>query len=249
MAKSGTRPAEGLEPEKALERYSDPDEWAAMSEYEDAREYISVSAEFRPHPKEERHKEYRRRREPLEAALIEKLVSGELVGTTLGESSDPSSGRDVIHKSRWRHLDIDYDFDDASGGGSVFPNLEIAEVGAIPLNVTYIPDWVLEQTAPDEGCNDMPTGVVQDAGYQHLVIGGRNISFGPYQAKVVAALDEASDTPNPWRSGKELLQAAGSDSRNIGELFRSKSGWRDLIESDGRGYYRLKISLRPGWKA
>ena len=43
----------------------------------------------------------------------------------------------------------------------------------------------------------------------------------------------------PWQSGKAILAAAGSRSLKMSDVFKSKKNWRLLIESDGRGAYRL----------
>ena len=39
--------------------------------------------------------------------------------------------------------------------------------------------------------------------------------------------------------GKAILAAAGSRSLKMSDVFKSKKNWRLLIESDGRGAYRL----------
>ena len=55
----------------------------------------------------------------------------------------------------------------------------------------------------------------------------------------VRALHEAARRGEPWQSGKAILAAAGSRSLKMSDVFKSKKNWRLLIESDGRGAYRL----------
>ena len=54
-------------------------------------------------------------------------------------------------------------------------------------------------------------------------------------------LHAASTTQNSWIAGKVLLAEIGSESATIRELFKSKVKWTELIESDGRGKYRLRL--------
>jgi len=77
--------------------------------------------------------------------------------------------------------------------------------------------------------------------YQTVSIGEQNYRFGWIQAKIIETLHQASQTSNPWVHGKTLLHAAGSQSTQVKNVFRSQRNWRDLIYSDGRGYYRLKL--------
>ena len=64
---------------------------------------------------------------------------------------------------------------------------------------------------------------------------------GPIQAKVIRALHAAAISGDPWCSGKALLAAAGAKSRKMGDVFKSKPDRCDLIESNGRGQYRLAL--------
>ena len=90
-------------------------------------------------------------------------------------------------------------------------------------------------------------------GYREVTINGHRISLGARQADVVRQLHEAALRGNPWRNGKELLRNAGSESNRMHDLFKSKRlEWPLLIDSDGRGLYRLAISDRielPGKRA
>ena len=68
---------------------------------------------------------------------------------------------------------------------------------------------------------------------------GRQFRLGPIQAQVIRALHEAACAGEPWQSGKAILSAAGSKSLKMSDVFKSQKQWRSLIESNGRGNYRL----------
>jgi hypothetical protein len=63
------------------------------------------------------------------------------------------------------------------------------------------------------------------------------------QAAVVKQLHEASLGSSPWVSGKVLLERADSGSSALADLFKSQVDppWRELIESDSKGRYRLRL--------
>ena len=82
-------------------------------------------------------------------------------------------------------------------------------------------------------------GFHASADYQDVRCNGQRFRLGAIQAQVVRALHEAAQRGAPWQNGKVLLAAAGSRSLKMADVFKSKPNWRMLIESDGRGAYRL----------
>jgi hypothetical protein len=54
-------------------------------------------------------------------------------------------------------------------------------------------------------------------------------------------LHAAAEAGQPWQNGKALLTTAGSRSLKMVDVFKSKPEWRELIQSDGRGNYRLRF--------
>lgn len=80
--------------------------------------------------------------------------------------------------------------------------------------------------------------------YREIHFGNLQLSLGRLQAKVVKELHEASRTGDGWRSGKSVLAAGGSASKRMQDVFKSQARWRDLIESDRHGRYRLRIKPR-----
>ena len=77
--------------------------------------------------------------------------------------------------------------------------------------------------------------------FTKLFAHGRLYHFGKVQAKVIKQLYEASFTDAPWLVGKVLLYNAGSGSSCMRDLFKSQAHLQQLIESDQRGSYRLKL--------
>ncbi len=90
---------------------------------------------------------------------------------------------------------------------------------------------------------DAPTesvcGLSASPDYRRVSFGGKDYFFGPIEAKVIRALHAAAMSSDPWCSGKALLAEAGAKSRKMADVFKSKPDWLDLIESNGRGQYRL----------
>ncbi len=80
-------------------------------------------------------------------------------------------------------------------------------------------------------------------GFSRVIARGREYHFGPAQAAVVRQLYEAAVAGRPWCSGKDLLAGANTKGTKLVDLFKRKIDphWRDLIESDGRGGYRLLL--------
>jgi hypothetical protein len=68
-------------------------------------------------------------------------------------------------------------------------------------------------------------------------------SFGPKQAAVLRLLKAASESENPWFDGKRLLEEADASTMRLIDLFKRKPAWRQMIEADGKGRYRLNIDL------
>ena len=56
---------------------------------------------------------------------------------------------------------------------------------------------------------------------------------------IIALLHHAARDGTPWQSGKDILAKAGLRCLRVQDVFKSHPGWRELIEWDGRGAYRL----------
>lgn len=79
--------------------------------------------------------------------------------------------------------------------------------------------------------------------FSKIRVGGEWHSFGPKQAAVLRLLKLASDAGDPWRDGKRLLGDVGSTTLRLGDLFKRRSVWRQLVHADGKGSYRLRAQV------
>jgi hypothetical protein len=89
-----------------------------------------------------------------------------------------------------------------------------------------------------------PASLQQSNDYREVRTAGLLFSLGPVQARVVKRLHDAATSANPWCEGKIILGDAGSSSTRMADVFKSQPHWRRLIDSDGRGRYRLRVSQR-----
>jgi hypothetical protein len=80
--------------------------------------------------------------------------------------------------------------------------------------------------------------------YSEVRLSGLVFHLGQVQARVVKQLHKAALTGEPWCIGKALLMSAGSACTRLADLFKSQRHWRQLIESDRRGRYRLRLPQR-----
>ena len=84
-------------------------------------------------------------------------------------------------------------------------------------------------------------GFVHSPDYRMVQIAGETFSLGAYQAAVVRILHQAALAGNPWCSGIAILAEIECSTLRMSDLFKSKRGWRRLIESNSRGMYRLAV--------
>ena len=89
-----------------------------------------------------------------------------------------------------------------------------------------------------------PPSLRQSNDYRQVHSAGLLFNLGPVQARVVKLLHEAATSSNPWREGKLILGEAGSACTRMADVFKSQPHWRRLIDSDGRGRYRLRATQR-----
>ncbi len=131
----------------------------------------------------------------------------------------------------WDVLEVYYDSDSIGGNGMVFEEAEFFEPNVIPLNIRPpYPEWLNTQPA-----------FVHDADYRHVTIHGVKFVLSPMRARIVKVLDEARLRGAPWLDGKRLLSKVGSTESKMINVFKGESRWRKLIDSDGKGGYRLNV--------
>ena len=251
------RPRRGLPLEEALRRWSDPDAYDAMAELADARTPVSTAPGVAATPKVLRHLAYKAMRDPLEAALLEKLLAAELIASATDERPSPTDPRFVVDPDMFERLGFVFHSPDAMAGiGGAIWNVEVFDPRAIPRNIHWLPDW-LEELAGELIGAASPSPVVDhglvarpitvpfrhDDQYRHVWLHGQEFSLTAKQALVVKALHVAMLEADPWRRADDLLEAADSDSDKLSHLFRRfrDPHWSALIRSDGRGGYRLNV--------
>jgi DNA-binding response OmpR family regulator len=79
--------------------------------------------------------------------------------------------------------------------------------------------------------------------YSQVSLNGELYLFtGEIQRSAIRRLHAAARTEQPWLTGKILLREAGSNdvSMRMANLFRRHSAWGPVIQSNGRGQYRLR---------
>lgn len=81
-------------------------------------------------------------------------------------------------------------------------------------------------------------------GYRSVRLGDLRFALGPVQAKVVELLHQSAVSGETWRCGKAILAEAGAASMRMSDVFKSQSRSQDLIESDKRGRYQLRLKMR-----
>jgi hypothetical protein len=102
-----------------------------------------------------------------------------------------------------------------------------------------------EEFGLTDECSDPPLRQLQHASdFSEVVLDGRAFRFRGVQAAIVRHLHDSAGQGKPWVAGKQLLRTAGSQSTRLLDVFKRHPDWRDLIESDGCGAYRLKLPRR-----
>jgi len=94
-------------------------------------------------------------------------------------------------------------------------------------------------------CSGQP-GFSASADFRHVCSDGQHFRLGGVQARVVRELHRAREVGEPWQSGKRLLSLARSRSMRMADVFKSHPKWRELIESNRPGHYRLKPGPASG---
>lgn len=80
-----------------------------------------------------------------------------------------------------------------------------------------------------------------DGDYVHVRLHGREFTLSKFQAKIVGVLHEAARSDHPWVHLEVLRERVGFETAKLQGLFRRQKGWKQLIQSDGRGGYRLAL--------
>lgn len=228
-------PNSGLPLEQAFKRWGDPQTYADWLAHEDARQSVSMATGVPPNERVLRHQVYARAREALEEQLRALLSRGTLLASGIREGDD---GRSVIKPSLWKLAEFSPDFDDVHANGMKFEEVEYFLATEVPANIEELPHWMGPRSEA-MSADALPV-FTHSPDYRHVSLGDHSFTFGDLQAKAIRHLHDASKAGTPWCPGKTILEDIGSHSSNIGMLFKKNAAWGRLIESDGRGRYRLR---------
>jgi hypothetical protein len=103
----------------------------------------------------------------------------------------------------------------------------------------------------NEHAASVPTGPAATAENWHnedftrVLFGGVWHKFGRKQAAILRLLKAAREKGEPWCEAQQLLTEADANSMRLVDLFRHKPVWRQLVESNGAGGYRLNVMMLP----
>ena len=74
---------------------------------------------------------------------------------------------------------------------------------------------------------------------RELYYNGEPLHFGALQEQVIRLLGDAAKKNKPWVDGRILLERVGSQAPRLRDLFKGNAAWKELIQSDRHGHYRL----------
>jgi hypothetical protein len=235
----------GVDLEEALRRTSDPAEY---------QQWLDAHRAWSEHP-HQGSKESQRLRdvasdllEGLRRDLVEQLISGDLVASGFKLPIEPDSRRVTIAADLWELLDIDFARSEAEARGIRLIRIEVLKPA---INVTRAMKFspILFGPVPDKGHQrehlpaDVPMAFTHSADFSKVELGPHSFTFGAAAANVLRLLDQNSARVGGWMHGKTLMAEAGANGTKVGDLFKRHidPSWKLLIESDGRGHYRLKV--------
>ena len=82
-----------------------------------------------------------------------------------------------------------------------------------------------------------------DPEFRVITRNGQAHRLGPKQSAALRHLWQGYVDGEPWMHGKSMLSAAGSNSFHVPDLFKRSPIWKELVERDGHGMYRLSDDL------
>lgn len=176
-------------------------------------------------------------RRATEIQLRSMLRSGELIASGLAAPVGMKSQREDIPTPLWEVLELDIDACEARAPGFRLVGVKVRE--ACEADQEGIPE-ANTSLQPREGSEQefhhAPT-------YEWVTIRGSRFVLDGRLREIVRLLHDASKRPDPWISGKRLTQDAGYSTMDVSGLFKrhKQPDWRELIEGDGRGNFRLHL--------
>jgi hypothetical protein len=228
------RPKRGLDPDSAFKKWTGDARFARL---------VDLSGVAEPPSDERAHaiirdptklKDYQNLRATAEKAFKEQLLEAQIIASGIPEGG---SGRAPIDPSLWDVLEVDYEFYEAIGEHRKFEKLEFFELSAVPENIRATPKW-LDDLLGQHGHNSFR----HTEDYRHIWLHGIDYTLPTLLADIVRVLHLAHiEDGHGWRNGKRILELAGSSQFKMSDVLKDRKDGKALIQSDGKGMYRLAI--------
>ncbi len=183
---------------------------------------------------------------PLEADLVRRLRSEELLSSALREAEDPTS-RYLVPPAAYFGYRIMFEWRKSAiiCDNVRLHRVEIFPSHRVPSNVTNLSGVLRSVWSPGKEKSQSEvaadTSFKFDAHYAHVWLNGTEYSLSPMQAAIVRELHAAYLAGNPYVHVETLRDTVGFETPKLSGLFQRMPGWRTLIHSDRRGNYRLNL--------
>lgn len=238
MSMMTSRPKRGLDPDGALKKWSGDARFAQL---------VQLSGTAEPPSEDRAHviirdprvlRDYQNCRAAAEKDFYDQLSDAQIIGSGI---ADGGHGRIPIDPTLWDILEIDYEFYEANGEDRSFKKVEFFALSAVPLNIRTIPKW-LDDLLGQQGYNSFR----HTEDYRHVCLHGIDYVLSPLLAKIVRILHLARlEDGHGWRNGKQVLELAGSAQLKMSDALKDRKDSKALIQSDGKGMFRLALEPPP----
>lgn len=185
----------------------------------------------------EHYRERFRLRHTLVRRFLDRMTNGELVLTGLAAPISLASRREVIPADIIEVLEISFVDATARAPGLRLIQLKVHEAqgqkGA--SRSAWDGSGAGHSPAPDE--------FQHNGDYSRVVIRCHVFDLSGGLCQIVARLHEAALSTAPWLVGKQIMAECGYGFALIGDAFKrhQSPSWRELIEGNNRGLYRLNL--------
>lgn len=178
----------------------------------------------------------------VEADILERISKGELVLTGYAFPLQLTSRREVVPPQLLEVLEIDLTKREAEGPGLRLIHLKVHSAGESDASSTHL-EWENDSVVVAESEQREFT---HSADYGRVTIRGMAFDLSGGLCQIVARLHEASRNLDPWLNGKRLMAECGYSFDSIADAFKRHRDpcWRELIEGNRRGLFRLNLHKR-----
>jgi hypothetical protein len=230
----------GLTPELALLKWSDPE---AVRQLEDLREYSKPSWLLGGDPThyDMMHDRWRILREPLERAMLHRLLRGELIATALQKPRRLDSQRIAVPAEYWEFLILHYESATAEGEEMELVQIRICE----PSEILCAPDQASALPgAKRTNVTDRESAEISLSDSGALKVGEDVLLFrGQIQISILRQLVDAYHQGGERLRTQNVLETAGTELDSLAKVFRKNPHWSRLqnIIKQQRGFCWLEL--------